>query len=265
MRGALLLAGLWATGPTRLQPPGRSRDHTERMLAACGVHLQHDARGLVLYPTWGMGWESFDLEVPGDLSSAAFWIAHAAATPGASLLVRRVGLNPGRSRYLELLREAGARVTWRHRGDARGEPWGDVHVAGAPLASLRLAADDVVRCIDEVPALATAAAAAGCRFDLRDAAELRVKESDRLASLTRMLEGFGARITPRSTGFVLAPRPSLRPARVSAAGDHRIAMAAALLALRVGGTSWIDDVACVNTSYPQFATHLRRLAWRPVS
>jgi 3-phosphoshikimate 1-carboxyvinyltransferase len=260
VRSALLLAGLWAEGPTRLEPRSASRDHTERMLAACGVHIQSDASGLVLHPTWGDGWDAFDFDVPGDLSSAAFWIALAAAMPGARLRIRGVGLNPGRGRYLELLRDAGARVAWQTRGEARGEPWGDIRVEGALLAPLQLAGTDVVRCIDEVPALAAAAAVAGCRFDLRDAAELRVKESDRLASLIEVLSRFGARATPRPDGFVLAAGTALRPARVTSAGDHRIAMAAALVALATAGTSFIDDVACVRTSYPEFVTHLRQLA-----
>lgn len=260
VRGALLLAGLYAAGPSRLEPLGHSRDHTERMLEASGLPLRRAGGGLELHPGERPGWDGFEFEIPGDLSSAAFWIAHAAAMPGSRIEVRGVGLNPSRGRYLELLRTAGARLAWRERGSARGEPWGDVRCIGGALRPMRLAGPDLVRCIDEVPALATAAAAAACGFELRDAAELRVKESDRVAALSAVLRGFGGRLTPRRDGFRLAAGTKLRAATVGSAGDHRIAMAAALLALSSPGASRIEDVACVRTSYPGFTAELSRLA-----
>jgi len=263
VRSAILLAGLHAAGPTRIRPAGASRDHTERMLRARGLHLVRDGRGLVLYPTQpARGWSAFDLRVPGDLSSAAFAVGLAAATPGARLRVVRVGLNPGRARYLEILRRAGARIEVAVEGDAGGEPWGELRVVGGRLADLRLAGEDVVQCLDEIPALLAAAAAAGCGAVVRDAHELRVKESDRIAGLATLLAAFGAEVRELPDGLVLRASARLRPARVRSGGDHRLAMAAAALATRAAGESRVEDVDCVRTSYPEFAAHLNRLAHR---
>jgi 3-phosphoshikimate 1-carboxyvinyltransferase len=261
VRSCVLLAALHASGPTRVVPAGASRDHTERLLRALGVRLERAGDALVLYPTLpSSGLQGFDLRVPGDLSSAAFFVAMAAATPGASLRVSRVGLNPSRARYLDILRAAGARLRVVPGGEERGEPWGEVQVEGGSLRSLHLAGDDVVQCLDEVPALVVAAAAAGCEAEVRDATELRVKESDRIAGLARLLEAFGASVLERRDGLTLRAGSRLRPARVASGGDHRLAMAAALLATRVAGESRVEDVACVATSYPGFATDLVRLA-----
>lgn len=260
VRSALLLAALQADGPTRLEPAGASRDHTERMLRACGVQVRQDAGGLWLFPTQPSGWNAFDAWIPGDVSSAAFAIGLAAATSGSHLLVRRVGLNPGRKRYLALLQRAGADIEVRVRGEERGEPWGDVEVRGGRLRSLRLAGSDVVRCLDEIPALLATAAVAGCGAEVRDAAELRVKESDRIAGLAVLLRAFGARVHESAEGLRLAPGTVLRPAGFASRGDHRLAMAATVLGLATAGTSVVEQVTCVRTSYPGFAADLLRLA-----
>jgi 3-phosphoshikimate 1-carboxyvinyltransferase len=262
VRAAILLAGVQASGPTSIAPAGASRDHTERMLRALGVQVQRDNGRLSLYPTRPDGWKAFDLWIPGDVSSAAFAIGLAAATPGSRLRVRRLGLNPGRSRYLELLRAAGARLDVHVEGEERGEPWGEVRVHGGSLRDLALRGDDVVRCLDEIPALLATAAIAGCAADVRDAAELRVKESDRIAGLAALLTAFGAAVQERADGIRLRAGTVLRPAQVSSRGDHRLAMAAAMLALRAGGTSEVQDVDCVATSYPEFAGDIVRLSRR---
>jgi len=261
VRSALLLAGLYASGPTRVAPAGSSRDHTERLLLALGVHVQRAGDAVVLHPTrQARGWSGFDLCVPGDPSGAAFFIGLAAATPGARLRVVRVGLNPGRARYLEILRAAGAHLQVRVQGEEQGEPWGEVHVRGGDLQALRLRGADVVQCLDEIPALMVAAAAAGSAAEVHDAGELRLKESDRIAGLAQLLTAFGARVHERRDGLLLHGGARLQPARVCSQGDHRLAMAAAVLATRAAGTSHIDDVACVPTSYPGFAADLLRLA-----
>ena len=260
VRAAILFAGLFAGGPTRIRPASAARDHSERMLRACGVRVESDRLGTLLEPTHARGWSAFDAWIPGDVSSALFWIAATAALDAkARLTVERVGLNPGRIRAVELLMRAGARIAVRPGGESRGEPWGTIVVRGGGLGALRIAGDDTVQCLDEIPAIAAAAAIAGAGLAVRDAAELRVKESDRIAGVVRVLAAFGARARARRDGFDLDAGTPLQPARVHAAGDHRLAMMAAVLALATAGESRIDDVACVGTSYPEFVADLRRL------
>jgi len=259
VRSALFLAGLYAGGPTRIEPLGASRDHTERMLRACGVIVRSDAGGVTLMPI-RTGWDGFEARVPGDLSSAVFWIVAAGVTAGARLRVDGVGLNPGRARVLDILRRAGMDIAMQVQGEERGEPWGRIDVRGvATLAAVDLRGADVVRCIDEVPALAAAACAAGTSLRVRDAAELRTKESDRIAAILRLAAAFGARGTGSTDGFRIEPGTLLRAARFDAAGDHRLAMAAAVLAFRAPGDSHIDGVHGVATSYPAFVADAARL------
>ena len=262
VRGAILLAGVHAAGPTRIHPAGAARDHTERMLRALGVCIRSNSGGIDLFPTQPGGWAACDFSVPGDPSAAAFFAAAAAGEAAGALRIERVGLNPGRIRYLDILRDAGLDVRLQLRGESMGEPWGDVEIRGGLVRSLRLAGDDVVRCIDEIPALLVAAALAGVGAELRDAGELRVKESDRLAAMAQLLAAFGAHVRPGRDGLSLEPGSRLRAARVDAGGDHRIAMAAAILAAGAPGESRIQGVACVRTSYPAFAADFHRLARR---
>ncbi len=259
VRSALLLAGLYARGPTRLRPAGQARDHLERMLRALGVRLEAEADGLVLEPG-GASWSGFVFEVPGDLSAAAFFVAGAMSPRSGELQVEPVGLNPGRQRYLELLQGAGARLETRPGPSRLGEPTGAFKVRGPLRSGMELGGADVVRCIDEIPALVAACAAAGVSATVHDAGELRRKESDRIAGLVQLLRAFGVAAVERPDGFHLEAGARLRPARVSSQNDHRLAMAAAILALSADGESRIDTVDCVRTSYPDFATDFARLA-----
>jgi 3-phosphoshikimate 1-carboxyvinyltransferase len=261
VRSALLLAGLYAHGTTTIAPRSASRDHTQRLLRSLGVRVRDGARGTVLHPR-REGWREFRGRIPGDVSSAAFWIALAAATPGSHLRVRGVGLNPGRIRFLDVLCAAGARIHVCRQGTVLGEPWGSIEVRGGALEAMTLRGRDVVQCLDEIPALAAAAACAGSAVHVRDAGELRVKESDRIAGIASVLTAFGARVRTAATGFTMASGTILRPARVASRGDHRLAMAAAMCALRAPGTSHITGVDCVATSYPGFGRDARRLAGR---
>lgn len=259
VRSALLLAGLYAGGPTRIEPAAASRDHTERMLRACGVVVREDPGGVTLLPTRN-GWDGFEARIPGDVSSAVFWIVAAGTAPGARLRVDGVGLNPGRARVLEILHAAGLHVTVQVTGEERGEPWGRVEVRGTgALGPMELHGADVVRCIDEIPALAAAACLAGVELRVRDAAELRTKESDRIAAILRLARAFGARGHEAPDGFRLDPGTVLRPGAFDAAGDHRLAMAAALLGFRAPGESRIGGVQGVATSYPGFLADALRL------
>jgi len=266
VKSALLLAGLYAEGRTTLTEPGPSRDHTERMLRYLGAPVLSEPDGVTrLDPT---GWEPVldarPIHVPGDPSSAAFIVVAALLAGGDPVVVQGVCINPTRTGFIDALRAMGATVTVRSTGNPGGEPVGDLVVerrAGQPLAAATIEADLVVRCIDEIPILAVAAAAAQGVTWFRDVSELRIKESDRIATTAAMLRAFGVHVEEQSDAFAVHGRggDSFTPAIVDAAGDHRIAMAAAVAALRASGPSQVDDAANVATSYPGFVNALQTL------
>jgi len=259
VRSAILLAGLFANGPTTVQPGTVARDHTSRMLGALGVRVQQDNNGSRLHPTQSEGWPAFQMTLPGDPSAAAFFVALACAVPGARLEVQNCSLNPGRTRYLDVLRRCGAHIQVQPGSTTLGEPQGSFGVRGRRLDHLQLRGSDVVACIDEVPALLAAAAVSACRVEIHDAAELRVKESDRIAGMAEILGRFGARVSVRRDGLTLHEGTVLAAADVESQGDHRIAMAAAMLASQSPGESLVRDIKCVATSYPDFPTDFNRL------
>jgi 3-phosphoshikimate 1-carboxyvinyltransferase len=212
------------------------------------------------------GWDRrippFSLQIPGDLSSAAFLLVAALIVPGSEVILRGVGLNPTRRGLLEYLRDVSAPVSIEERGERMGEPVGDLQVThGGPLRRGLLAGETLVRAIDEVPALCALAARSEGVTEIADAAELRVKESDRLAAMARVLRAFGVACEERPDGLLIEGKPEgpLTAAEVDSGGDHRIAMTAALLALVADGPSRVRDVACVGTSFPRFAGTLRAL------
>lgn len=264
VKSALLLSGLYADGPTVLNEPTLSRDHTERMLMSLGVPIEPVASLVGLNPThaeWkakGRGWDGVEWEVPGDVSSAAFLVAaclmQSDSEKESRLIVRNVGDNPTRTGLWDALRFMGADIQRVPRADgAGGEPVCDLYVRSAPLRGGLVAGELLVRMIDEVPALCAIAATAKGSTEIRDAAELRVKESDRLSAMTDVLSAFGVKTETLEDGMIVHGTGTLRPARVSSRGDHRIAMAAALLASVAEGTSVIDDVECIDTSFVGFA------------
>jgi 3-phosphoshikimate 1-carboxyvinyltransferase len=261
VKSALLLSGLYAQGPTALKEPVLSRDHTERMMSALGVPLQSAGPMVVLDPDgWDRRWGGFDWQVPGDLSSAAFLIAAALFVPGSSVVLRLVGMNPTRTGIVDLLRGSGLRMGISPKGESAGhEPVADLEIAHQPLRPALAGGELLVRMIDEVPALCALAAGIAGRTEIRDAAELRVKESDRIATMAGVLRAFGVPCEEREDGMSIEGGGALRGARVASHGDHRIAMSAAVLALRADGESIIDDVECVETSFPGFARLLRDL------
>jgi 3-phosphoshikimate 1-carboxyvinyltransferase len=261
VKSALLLSGLYAKGPTALKEPVLSRDHTERMMTALGVPLQTAGSMVMLDPEgWGRRWDGFAWEVPGDLSSAAFLVVAGLMVPGSEIVVQNVGVNPTRTGILDALRGGGARVGVMPKGDGAGnEPVADLEVAHQPLGGLRVGGELVVRMIDEVPALCALAAVTRGRTTIRDAAELRVKESDRIATMARVLRAFGAQCEELPDGMVIDGGVPLRAAHVDSHGDHRIAMSAAILGLCAEGETVVDDVQCVETSFPGFADLMRSL------
>jgi 3-phosphoshikimate 1-carboxyvinyltransferase len=257
VKSALLLAGLSASGPTTVVEPMPTRDHTERLLRAMGTDVATTADGVVIRPSH-QPLRPIDLSVPGDFSSAAFWMAAAALRPGWSVTIREVGLNPTRTAFLRLLESMGTEI----RVDASGsgiEPLGSVTVTGRPLRAITIGAADVAAAIDEIPALLTVATQAVGTTVIQGAAELRVKESDRLATMAEGLQRMGAIVDERADGVSIHGPARLRGATVDSHGDHRIAMALAVAGLVASSPTTIEDADCVAVSYPNFFADLQEL------
>lgn len=268
VKSALLLAALSAEGVTRLTEPGPSRDHTERLLRAMGAPLvvgERD-RTIALDPAgWDRRLAIGEVMVPGDPSSAAFLIA-AAVIAGGEVACGDVCVNPTRTGFVDALVAMGAPVAIAEPRLRGGEPVGDLVVTagGGELVATEIGGDLTVRAIDEIPVLSVLAGRARGVTTIRDAEELKVKESDRIATTAAMLRGFGLEVEIRADGLTVEGRPDqpLRAARVDAAGDHRIAMAAAIGALVADGPTRIDDCDNVATSYPGFVEAMRGLGAR---
>ena len=266
VKSALLLSGLYAHGTTTLREPMLSRDHTERMLAALGVPLKTLSTMVELDPAgWNGTMPPFDMAIPGDISAATFLLGAALLVPGSNITARNVGINPTRTGILDALRMMNAPFAIEPIGDANGEPVGnltmtnagDVSVTGASVAN-----EVVTRAIDEIPALCAIASCAHGTTTIRDAQELRVKESDRIDATLGMLRAFGVDCEPiDDDGMIVSGKAgaSLKPATIDSRGDHRIAMSAAIMALRASAPSKITNADCIATSFPKFVSTLRAL------
>jgi 3-phosphoshikimate 1-carboxyvinyltransferase len=266
VKSAVLLAALYAEGETRVIEPGPTRDHTERMLRYLGAPVRSEGGGVARFDPaeWNGELAARPIEVPGDPSSAAFLIAAAVLAGADDVRVENVCLNPTRTGFLDALAAMGAVVHIESRRDGGPEPTGDLRVAGSDRAALRATTIDgnlVVRSIDEIPILAVVAAMAEGTTWFRNVAELRVKESDRIATTAAMLRAFGVTVDEQPDAFAVHGRAGqpFTPARVDAAGDHRIAMSATVAALAATADSRIDDVTNVATSYPAFLEALTGL------
>ena len=275
VKSALLLAGLHASGPTSLYVPGPARDHTERMLAAMGGRLEigdwdsvPGGQYLRLEP--GHALKTVDFAVPGDFSSAAFVLVAASLVPGSEVLIEGVGVNPTRTGLLDVLRTMGADLTLENEQTVSGEPVADLVVRASELRAAEVAGGVVVRAIDEIPILAVAATQAHGETVVRDAAELRVKETDRIATTVRELRRLGAKIEARPDGLVIQGPTPLRatdaaggqPAMVHSHGDHRLAMALVVAGLIARDEISVQDTDCIADSFPGFAVALVRLGGR---
>ena len=265
VKSCMLLAGLYANGPTVIREPVLSRDHTERMMIALGVPLERAGAMCKLDPSdasqgWDGGWDAFEWEVPGDPSSATFLLAAAQMIPGSEIRVEGVGVNPTRTGFFDALRFMGAAPAYEPRPDAAGgEPRADLVATHGGARGTSVGGELLVRMIDEVPALAALAATIEGRTEIRDAAELRVKESDRLAVMAKALQDFGCPCEELPDGMIIQGGGPLRATEVESHGDHRIAMSAALLGMVAEGETIIHDVECVETSFPGFADLFREL------
>ncbi|MEN9216603.1 MAG: 3-phosphoshikimate 1-carboxyvinyltransferase [Gloeomargarita sp. HHBFW_bins_162] len=258
VKSAILLAGLGCDGVTQVQEPTPSRDHTERMLRAFGADI-HWENGTVTLQG-GAHLRGQTVVVPGDISSAAFWLVAGAITPGADIMVTNVGVNPSRTGILEVLAAMGAQITCHHHRLVAGEPLADIQVQASALTGVAVGGALIPRLIDEIPILTVAAAFAEGKTVIRDAAELRVKESDRLTAMATQLTRMGVTVEEYPDGLTIHGRSQpLVGAQLQTYDDHRIAMALAIAALNAQGESHLAPSACVQISYPQFWATLEAL------
>lgn len=262
VKSCVLLAGLFAEGKTTVVEPRPTRDHTEKLFQTLEIPIEVNGLEISVqgFGPAGPQFDAHDITVPGDFSSAAFWIAAVAARPGAILTVRGVGLNPRRTALLDVLKRMGAQIE-TELTDEQGDPVGNIVVHGAQLSGTEIGGDEIPNLIDELPMVAVLGALANGETVIRDAAELRVKESDRIAVTAAHLRAFGVEVIEQPDGMIVTGPARLKsPAEpLESHGDHRIAMSMAMLATFCDGPVQLDDVACVQTSYPDFWSHLEKL------
>ena len=260
VKSALVLAALTATGDTTVIEPVQSRDHSERMLRAFGAQLSVGGPGLTeVTVTPGASLRGQDVIVPGDISSAAFWLVAGAITPGADLTVQNVGLNPSRTGVLDVLEQMGARIELLNGREVAGEPVGDLRVTHGPLQAFTIGAELIPRLVDEIPVLAVAACYAEGVSRVSGAEELRVKETDRLAVMARQLGAMGARIEEFADGMTIQGGVTLHGAEVDSETDHRVAMSLAVAAQVAHGPTQLHRPEAAAVSYPGFWEDLERL------
>ena len=258
VKSAILLAGLYADGPTTVTEPALSRDHTERMLSACGVSVSQEGTSVTIQPAASL--QPQDITVPRDISSAAYFLAAGLLVPGSDILIKNVGINPTRAGILQVAERMGADLTVESFTLAGGEPVADIRVRTSALHATEVGGAEIPTLIDELPVIALMAACAEGTTVIRDAAELRVKESDRIAVMAEGLSKLGARVTATEDGFIIEGGKPLKGAVVNSHGDHRAAMTFAVAGLVAGiRETQILDAQCVNISYPSFFDDLHAL------
>ena len=260
VKSAILLAALTAEGSTTVIEPAQSRDHSERMLRAFGADLEVGGPNntqVTVRP--GATLRGQSVVVPGDISSAAFWLVAGAITPGADITVENVGLNPSRTGILDVLEQMGARISVLERRDVAGEPVGNLQVCHGPLQAFEIGGDLIPRLVDEIPVLAVAACCAEGTSRITGAEELRVKETDRLAVMARQLGAMGAAIEEFEDGMTIVGGRPLNGAVVDSETDHRVAMSLAVAATVATGDSQLHRPEAAAVSYPEFWDHLARL------
>lgn len=259
VKSAVLLAGMLAEGTTAVHQPAITRDHTERLFAHFGVPCSVSEDGLDIAVTGPVRIKAADIVIPGDISSAAFWLVAASIVPGSEITLRHVGLNPTRDAIVTVLRRMGADITVTNRVDA-GEPYGDITVRAAEkLTATTVQQEEIPNLIDEIPVLAVAAAFAEGTTVIRNAAELRVKESDRIATTAGNLRAMGAAVEEFPDGMEITGGKPLHGATLESYGDHRIAMGFLMAGLMAEGETTLLNCRNINTSYPGFENHLREL------
>jgi len=258
VKSCVLFAGLAADGVTSVTEPVRSRDHTERMLKARGADITVD--GLKVSVRGPAKLSKLDITIPGDISSAAFFLVLAAVSRSAKIRIRNVGVNPTRDGILEVLKKMNSRVILTNRRDVSGEPVADIETESSGLLPFEINEDLIPRLVDEIPALVLAATQANGTSIITGAGELRVKESDRLSAITSELNKMGASIEEKEDGLVIRGHTKLKGAVVESYGDHRIAMTLAVAGLVAEGETIIRNIDCVNTSFPGFLDKIAEIS-----
>lgn len=262
VKSCVLLAGLFAEGTTTVTEPVATRDHTERIMKAFGIPVEVDRLQVKItgYGEKGPQFKGISIQVPGDFSSAAYWMVAVAARKKGSVTIKNVGLNPRRTAFIDVLKRMGALVEVKPRGGEDHEPMGDIRVTGARLKGVEVGGTDIPNLIDELPLVAAVGALAEGQTTIKNAAELRVKESDRIATMAANLRVLGVEVEEKDDGMVVTGGKPLTPTGpVRSYGDHRIAMSMAILGTYAADKLLINNVACVDTSYPAFWSDLRKL------
>jgi 3-phosphoshikimate 1-carboxyvinyltransferase len=257
LKSALLLAALFAEGETVITEPSPSRDHTERMLKAMGAGIKVKGNDISISPS---RLKAIDLNVPGDLSSAAFWLVAGSIHPSANIRIRDTGMNPTRSGIIDVLTNMGAVLNIENERMASGEPLADFSVRSSRLHGTEIGGELIPRVIDEIPLLALSASVAEGKTVIRDARELRVKETDRISTTAKELSKLGADIEELPDGMVIRGVKKLRGSASDSHGDHRLAMMLGIAALVADGETVIDNAEVVNISYPKFWQDLECLS-----
>ncbi len=259
VKSCILLAGLLAEGQTTVTEPALSRDHSERMLKAFGAEISTDPETHSVTVTGPARLAGQPVVVPGDISSAAFWLVAASIVPDSELLIENVGVNPTRTGILDALEMMGADIAQENLRLVAGEPVADLRVRSGQLQACEIGGNIIPRLIDEIPILAVAAAFAKGTTVIRDAAELRVKESDRLAVMAAQLSRLGARVTELPDGLEIAGGAPLTGTEVDSQDDHRVAMSLAIAGLMATGTTTINRAEAAAISYPNFTPTLQQI------
>lgn len=259
VKSCIMLAGLMVDGETIITEPERSRDHSERMMAAFGANVSVDINTNTVAIRGGARLIGQEVTVPGDISSAAFWLVAASIVPNSDLVIENVGINPTRTGILEVLAEMGADISYENEREVTGEPVADLRVRSAVLKACKIGGAVIPRLIDEIPILAIAATCAEGITIIEDAAELRVKESDRIVAMVKELTKLGANVTERPDGMAIVGGKTLIGTEVESYDDHRIAMSLAIAALIAKGQTSINHAESAAISYPSFIPTLQGL------
>ena len=260
VKSAILFAGLYAKGRTSVEEITTSRDHTERMMVYFGINLMR--KGSILIVEGGEKPSAKEVEVPGDISAAAFFMVGASLIEGSEVVIKDVGINPTRTGIIDILRKMGASIEISNQREMGAEPAGDIRIKSALLKGIEIKGDVIPRCVDELPVICIAAAVAEGETVIKDASELRVKESDRIAVMAECLSRVGVEVETYPDGMRIKGGMGLKGTVCNSHGDHRIAMSMAIAGLITEGEMTIEDTECINTSFPEFEETLRKLVKR---
>ncbi|AJI24720.1 3-phosphoshikimate 1-carboxyvinyltransferase [Priestia megaterium] len=258
VKSAILLAGLHAEGTTKVTEPFTSRDHTERMLRAFGVDVEVD--GTTVSIEGGQSLRGTDVYVPGDISSAAFFLVAGAIVPNSRIVLKNVGLNPTRTGIIDVLQQMGARLTISNERIQNGEPIGDLTIETSQLKGIEIGGDVIPRLIDEIPVIALLATQANGKTVIKDAEELKVKETNRIDTVATELSKLGASVTPTADGLIIEGKTALKSGEVDSYGDHRIGMMLAVAAAIATGEVTLMRSEAIHVSYPTFFEDLDKLS-----